>query len=171
MLSIVKSRIEDLPRLMEIYRQGREIMISCGDVNQWGPGFPPESLIATDIQNGSNYSVLDDTGSIIGAFTLIFGSDPTYQKIYDGEWLDDVNPYATIHRLASTKDSKGVAEACFKWCDSMYGNLRVDTHEDNVIMRHCIEKAGFTYCGIIHLLNGDPRMAYQRIRSQAPDSL
>ena len=80
-----------------------------------------------------------------------------------GEWVDDTLPYVTIHRLASTKDSNGVAKACFDWCWSQCHNLRVDTHEDNVIMRHCIEKAGFRYCGIIHLLNGDPRLAYQKI--------
>ena len=30
-------------------------------------------------------------------------------------------------------------------------------------MRHCIARAGFEYCGIIHLLNGDPRLAFQKI--------
>lgn len=40
---------------------------------------------------------------------------------------------------------------------------RVDTHGDNVIMRRCIERAGFVYCGIIYLLNGDPRLAYQKL--------
>lgn len=29
------------------------------------------------------------------------------------------------------------------------------------IMQHCIRKAGFRYCGIIHLANGDERLAYQ----------
>ena len=41
------------------------------------------------------------------------------------------------------------------------GNLRIDTHRDNVIMRHVIDLYGFTYCGIIYLLNGDERLAYQ----------
>ena len=31
------------------------------------------------------------------------------------------------------------------------------------IMQHNILKHGFTYCGIIYLLSGDKRMAYQRI--------
>jgi len=29
-------------------------------------------------------------------------------------------------------------------------------------MQHCIEKYGFTYCGIIYLSNGDERLAYQK---------
>ena len=37
----------------------------------------------------------------------------------------------------------------------------IDTHRDNVIMRHVIDRYGFTYCGIIYLLNGDERLAYQ----------
>lgn len=163
MLSVRRSQIEDLPRLMEIYREGREIMISCGDVNQWKPGYPPETLVAEDISKGVSYSIVQDDGSVVGVFSLIAGNDPTYSKIYEGEWLDDSKPYSTIHRLASTKDSRGVAEACFGWCASQTDNLRVDTHEDNVIMRHCIEKAGFQYCGIIHLLNGDLRLAYQKL--------
>lgn len=36
--------------------------------------------------------------------------------------------------------------------------------EDNSIMRHCIEKFDFSYCGVIYLLDGDPRLAYQKIR-------
>ena len=42
-------------------------------------------------------------------------------------------------------------------------NIRIDTHHDNKIMQHNILKHGFTYCGIIYLLSGDKRLAYQRI--------
>ena len=31
------------------------------------------------------------------------------------------------------------------------------------IMQHNIEKYGFTYCGIIYLISGDERLAYQKI--------
>lgn len=162
MLTVRRSTPGDLPRLMEIYRQGREIMLSCGNLHQWQPGHPTEEMIRSDIGRGESYAVLDG-GTIVGAFALIFGADPTYGIVYGGAWVDDTLPYATIHRLASTKDSRGVAEACFGWAWEQIRNLRVDTHEDNVIMRHCIEKAGFRYCGVIRLLNGDPRLAYQKI--------
>lgn len=177
-------------------------MLSCGDVNQWKPGYPTEEIIRNDIEAGQSYAVVDedaavdggvvgegsdaggavvvggwasmdgsvvDEGSdaggaaIVGAFAFIPGVDPTYAVVYGGAWIDDELPYATIHRLASTMDSHGVASACFDWCWSQIHNLRIDTHEDNVIMRHCIEKAGFRYCGIIHLLNGDPRLAFQKL--------
>ena len=38
----------------------------------------------------------------------------------------------------------------------------IDTHRDNKIMQHNILKHGFTYCGIIYLLSGDERLAYQK---------
>ena len=31
-------------------------------------------------------------------------------------------------------------------------------------MQHLLEKHGFSYCGIIYLANGDPRLAYQRLQ-------
>lgn len=146
---------------MEIYREGREIMLSCGNLNQWKPGYPTEDIIRNDIEIGQSYAVVQD-GIVVGAFAFILGEDPTYSVIEGGDWLDDSKPYATIHRLASTRQSHGVAAACFEWCWSHIRNLRIDTHEDNVIMRHCIVKAGFQYCGVIHLLNGAPRLAYQK---------
>ena len=161
MMTVRKSKPEDIPCLMEIYRQGREIMLSCGNLNQWKPGYPPEEMIREDIAAGHGYAILDGR-DIVGAFAFIYGEDPTYRTICGDGWVDDAKPYATIHRLASLKSSKGVAETCFDWCWSQIHNVRVDTHEDNVIMRHCILKAGFTYCGVIHLLNGDPRLAFQK---------
>lgn len=148
--------------MMDIYRQGREIMLSCGNVNQWKPGHPDENLVRSDIDARQSYAVVDGE-RVVGAFAFIYGEDPTYAAIYDGQWVNDDMPYATIHRLASTRDSHGVAEACFRWCWKQIRNVRVDTHEDNVIMRHCIQKAGFSYCGIIYLPDGAPRLAYQKI--------
>lgn len=43
------------------------------------------------------------------------------------------------------------------------GNIRIDTHRDNRIMQHNILKYGFSYCGIIYLLSGDERLAYQAV--------
>lgn len=154
----------DLPRLMQVYREAREIMLSYGNVHQWKYGHPSAEMLQRDIDNGY-CNVVEDGGVIVGAFAFIPGEDPTYLKIEEGEWVDDTLPYATIHRLGSTRSSKGVAKACFDWCWTQSHNLRIDTHKDNRIMRHCIERFGFRYCGVIHLLNGDPRYAYQKVDS------
>jgi len=161
------SVIDDLTVLMALYRESREIMLSCGDVNQWKEGYPSEEIVRKDMESGNGYCI-EDGGKIVGAFAFILGEDPTY-KVIEGAWTDDRLPYGTIHRIGSFKSSKGVAAACFEWCWSRIQNLRIDTHEDNVIMRHCIEKAGFSYCGIIHHLNGDPRLAYQKTQQNGTE--
>lgn len=148
---------------MEIYRDGRQKMLDSGDLHQWAEGYPTEDMIRADIDRGVSHAVVED-GGIVGVFAFIPGEDPTYAVVYDGAWIDDETPYGTIHRLAGAMGSHGVAEACFDWCWGQIKSLRVDTHEDNVIMRHCISRAGFAYCGVIHLLSGAPRLAFQKIQ-------
>ena len=43
-------------------------------------------------------------------------------------------------------------------------DIRIDTHADNVIMRHLLCKNGFSEVGTILLSNGSPRVAYQWVR-------
>ena len=151
-----------MPRIMEIYHEARQVQISNGNLHQWAEGYPAREMVCSDIDRGVSY-VLEESGSVVGVFVLAGGRDSTYASIENGSWIDDTRDYLTIHRLAADRHVHGVADACFRWCWSQHHNLRVDTHEDNSIMRHCITKAGFRYCGIIHLQNGDPRLAYQKI--------
>ena len=46
--------------------------------------------------------------------------------------------------------------------------LRADTHADNKIMQHLLEKNGFTRCGVIHVADGSPRFAYQKLAPTQP---
>ena len=46
---------------------------------------------------------------------------------------------------------------------TVWDERRIDTHRDNKIMQHNITKHSFTYCGIIYLLSGDERLAYQYV--------
>ncbi len=51
----------------------------------------------------------------------------------------------------------------------MSGSLRADTHADNKAMQHILEETGFTRCGvIIHVADGSPRFAYQRMSLTMP---
>ena len=52
--------------------------------------------------------------------------------------------------------------ACLDWCTARASQLRADTHADNKVMQHLLEKHGFVRCGIIYVSNGTPRIAYQR---------
>jgi hypothetical protein len=60
-------------------------------------------------------------------------------------------------------DAHGIFSSIMEFCFSNDENIRIDTHHDNKIMQHNILKHGFTYCGIIYLLSGDERLAYQKI--------
>ena len=181
-MNIRRATNDDIPRIMEICRQARLIMRSDGNMTQWTGGYPSETVIMSDIDGCVGYVVEEDVekaGETVetveatvetvkdrrldGYFAFIPGIEKTYLAIEGGQWVDDSKPYCTIHRLASTTTSHGIAGACFEWCWSQCRNLRIDTHSDNRIMRHCIEKFGFTYCGVIHLQNGDPRLAYQKL--------
>ena len=47
-------------------------------------------------------------------------------------------------------------------------SLRADTHADNKVMQHLLEKNGFTRCGVIHVADGSPRFAYQKLAPTQP---
>ena len=159
--TIRKSNLDDLPVILNLRDQAREIMRSYGNTFQWPDGYPRDDMFKNDIEQGLSYVMADDKGIIVGTFALIPGPDVTYHVIYDGQWLDD-EPYHVIHRIASTPESHGILDAVLDFSESIAKNIRIDTHEANIIMRKGLEKHGYQYCGIIHILNGDERMAFQK---------
>lgn len=159
--TIRHASMADLPVILDLRNQAREIMRSYGNVNQWPEGYPLQEKFENDIEQGHSYVMTDGKGVIVGTFALIPGPDVTYKVIYNGQWLDD-EPYYVIHRIASTPGSHGILDALLDYCEALSPNIRIDTHEDNIIMRKGLEKRGYQYCGIIHLLNGDERLAFQK---------
>ena len=160
--TIRKSTLADLPTILSLRDQAREIMRSYGNIYQWPDGYPRDDMFRKDIELGGSHVMLNEEGTIVGTFALLPSPEVTYNIIYDGQWLDD-EPYFVIHRIASTPDSRGILDALLDYCESKVGNLRIDTHEANIIMRKGLEKHVYQYCGIIHLLNGDERLAFQKI--------
>jgi len=116
-------------------------------------------LLQEDINSGDSYVVINGD-RIEATFVLRGGIDPTYNVIYDGAWIND-SPYATIHRIASNGEMKGVFHYATQFALQHYDSIRIDTHADNRVMRNAVLKAGFRYCGIIHCWNGTERLAYQ----------
>ena len=158
---IRKANLKDLPIILNLRDQAREIMRSYGNTFQWPDGYPREDMFVKDIEQGYSYVMMNDEGTIVGTFALIPGPDITNKVIYDGQWLDD-EPYHVIHRIASTPQSHGILDALLEFSEAIAPNIRIDTHEANIIMRKGLERHGYQYCGIIHLLNGDERMAFQK---------
>lgn len=159
---IRKATYADLPDLMEVFRRAKEIMRKSGNLHQWNDSYPSEDIIRKDI-DGGNSVVLCEEGRIIATMAFIPGPDPTYAEIYGGNWQSDI-PYHVIHRIAAMESGHDVASSFFDWAFERTGSIRIDTHEDNVIMHHILAKYGFTHCGRIFLANGDPREAYQMNR-------
>ena len=92
----------------------------------------------------------------------VFLAVNVYYNIYKGQWTKDSIPYHVIHRIASVPEVHGIFKGILDFCFAKEQYIRIDTHRDNHIMRHNMEKYGFTYCGIIYLANGDERLAFQK---------
>ena len=159
---IREARPSDMSAIMQVLEAAKKIMRSSGNMHQWGEGYPSEAVILSDMEKNGGFVVEDDS-KVVAYFAFLPSPEPTYDRIYGGRWLDDVQPYHVIHRIASYPNVHGIFKSIMDFCFSHDANIRIDTHKDNTIMQHNIEKHGFTYCGIIYLASGDERLAYQRI--------
>lgn len=155
--SIRKAQLDDLPRIEEIYAYARSFMASHGNPNQWGTSNPPREQLLDDVEKGLLYVIADGT-QIRGVFYFYVGDDPTYGNIENGAWHSQES-YGTIHRIAGD-GSGGILKAAFAYVQKLSRYIRIDTHADNTVMQKALEKLGFRRCGIIYVLDGTPRIAY-----------
>ncbi|WP_082380205.1 hypothetical protein [Neofamilia massiliensis] len=106
-IKIRKAKLTDLEDIKKIITKAKTFMAANGNPSQWGGAYPGEDVLIKDIEAGNSYvCILDE--KVIGTFSLIFGQEETYKKIYDGAWSEDI-PYGTIHRLASDGSVKGLS--------------------------------------------------------------
>lgn len=160
-MNIRKASLKDVDKILAIYQYAREQMRLGGNPGQWGSTYPSLELIQNDISHGNCY-VMDEEEEIHGGFAFILGDDPTYQRIEDGAWLNG-DDYGTIHRIAGDGKRKGIFDYCTCFCEKKVSNIRIDTHERNLIMQHLLEKNGYQKCGRIYVADGSPRIAYQKV--------
>ena len=160
-MNIRKANYKDLEEIRLIYQSARKFMSDNGNPNQWGNNNPPLSRTEEDLRENNLYVVEDDK-DILAVFFYKYGDDPTYKIIYQGSWLNN-SPYGVIHRIAVSDKArgKGIAGICFDFAYNQCKNLKIDTHKDNIPMQRALAKHGFKQCGIIHLVNGDKRIAFQ----------
>ena len=151
----------DMAKILEVYARARDFMAKNGNPTQWGDHFPPQELLEEDIDSNRLFLYLVN-GELEGVFAFILGPDPTYARIEDGKWLNDTLPYGTIHRLGSDGSHRGVFAETAAWAATQCGHLRADTHAANDTMQRCMEREGFMRCGVIHVADGTPRLAYER---------
>lgn len=157
----------DLAKIMMIIRQAQEYLRLAG-IDQWQNGYPNKETIWRDIERGNSY-VLTEDDQVVGTTVLEFDGDPNYDTIYEGAWIT-TGPYGAIHRIAVANQFKGGGLAT-KMIRAMAAlcrqqgvlSLRVDTHKDNKSMQTMLQKNGFQYCGVIHLADGSPRVAFEKV--------
>lgn len=159
-MNVRKSTIDDLDILLAIYKYAREQMKLNGNPTQWGNTEPSIETIKNDITNGNSY-IIEKNGEVCGTFAFIIGNDPTYAVIKDGAWLNN-EKYGVIHRVASNGREKGIINFILSYCESKIDNIRIDTHHDNKIMQHLLEKNGYKKCGTIFVKDNTSRIAYQK---------
>lgn len=165
-ITIRRADTDDLYGVMAVINDAQNEMHAEG-IPQWINGYPDERQILEDIHGGDSY-VLEEEGQIAGTFCLKESPDP-YYSVIDGAWLNR-EPYAVIHRSAVRTSLRGqhLFHQMIKWSEEKIRrdglrNIRIDTHEKNMPMRHALKNEGFTYCGTIVIADGTQRYAYQRI--------
>ncbi len=169
-MEIRKTNYDDISSLMPIFEEARKTIAVLG-IDQWQNGYPSREVIEADIKKSQSYCVLSD-GEIVGTFALITDGEPTYDEIFDGDWIMGYkkSEYFAIHRVAISvkKRGSGISSEIINFCEkeakySLKSSLRIDTHRGNVVMRKMLEKHGFIHCGTIYLENGDERVAYEKL--------
>lgn len=160
---IRKAIMTDMPAVLCIFEAARVYMRETGNPTQWGMNNPSQETLEADIRRGELYVICGEDQVPHAAFALVAGEDPTYGVIEEGDWTSDES-YMTIHRVGSDGTMKGVFSQCVEFCKQQSDNIRADTHENNKTMQHLLTKHGFVRCGIVHVADGTPRLAYQYLK-------
>ena len=169
-MEIRKATSGDFDAMQALFDEARGTIAALG-INQWQNGEPSPEVVREDIALGQSYVIMDGE-ALCGTFALMNESEPTYDTIYEGEWKtgNESKNYQAIHRVAVAVSmrGRGISTAIINFAAERARelgrvSLRIDTHEGNVVMRRMLEKHGFVLCGVIHLKNGDPRVAYERV--------
>ncbi len=152
---------------MEIIHEAQRYFKSVG-IPQWQNGYPNEEQIQKDIEASGSYVLVEDS-QIVGTFFITFDGESSYDKIYDGKWINE-EQYATIHRIAITSSlkGKGLSSKLFDYATVLtkekgLENIKADTHALNTSMQRALSKNGFIPCGNIFLSDGSPRIGFQKI--------
>ena len=161
-----KSTKSDVSKIMEIVKQAQEYFKSQG-IDQWQNNYPNDEVINNDINNCESYVMLD--GDDIVATTVIsFAKEKSYENILDGKWITN-GDYVVIHRIAveNAHKGKGLSHKIIKYAEEVckqnnIHSIKVDTHEDNILMQSLLKKNGFEYCGIVYLEDGGKRVAFEK---------
>lgn len=170
-MKIQLSTIENIPAIMEIINDAKELLASQ-NIDQWQNGYPNTEQIKNDILKGESYVVINDENQILATSMFTTNPEPTY-KVIDGSWIiDETKTYGVIHRMAIKKEFRKFGLATFMFhefhlqlLEKNIESLKIDTHEENIGMQSLIKKLGYKYCGIIYTNYNAKRLAFEKVIS------
>ena len=164
------AQMEHLEEMCRITDEAKAQLKRLG-LDQWQKGYPSREVWLKDIAEQGAWVAVEE-GRVLGVFAFQTTPDVSYGEI-DGAWLTDT-PYASMHRVCVSDDSKGkgVAGQMFAHGFAMarelgFASMRIDTHPGNLPMQTALKKAGFAPCGTIILKggceDGDSRIGFECI--------
>lgn len=163
-MKLVKAKEAELNIAMDMIRAAKQYLHDAG-VDQWQNGYPDEACLRQDIQNENGYFAEED-GRKIGYLCVDFGGEPAYAHL-NGTW-GTAEPYVVVHRMAFAPAArgKGMSSRVFRLVEELarsegVHSFRVDTDNDNLKMKHILDKNGFTYRGTIWFDNST-KIAYDK---------
>lgn len=163
MFSLRKTINSDIKDILNIYDEAKNNM-NKNNIYQWNNGYPSVNDISNDILNKESFVFTLD-GKIVATAMISEKQEITY-NIIKGKW-NSSDSYIVIHRFTvDTKNlRRGIASKFLEHILENFNNktIRIDTHKDNYLMKNFLIKNGFKYCGIINLLNGEEREAYDKV--------
>lgn len=163
-MELRKAKGDELDTAMALIDQAKAFLKQQG-VDQWQSGYPDRDCIAADIAAEKGYFCVED-GTVAGYLCIDFDGEPAYASL-NGTWLTQ-ETYVVVHRMAldDRVKGRGLASRVFALVEELargkgVHSFKVDTDRDNRIMRHLLEKNGFSYCGTIRFDNSE-KVAFEK---------
>lgn len=158
-----KAILDEVDRILEIMDSARAFQRSLG-FRQWEDGYPSRAIIINDIEQGDAYVLVAD--GIIVAYSVLTIGDDAYDSLPD-TWMY-AGEYGVVHRIAVAPEARGggISRELFAAYEAVFAEsgvniIRIDTGENNVIMRHLLGKYGYESRGL-RLFDWGPRMAFEK---------
>ena len=158
----------DVDKIVQILDDAIAFLKKSGS-SQWQNGYPNRKTVEEDIKNKVAW-VLTVDNEVAGYAAVVIGNEPTYADI-EGKWKNNVDTYATIHRIAVSSKFRGMHLSQFflsniislTYAQGIH-NFRIDTSRKNKIVQHIAVSHNFIERGIIQVTE-DPvdssRIAYE----------
>ena len=153
-----KATFEDIDTIEQMIRAASARLGAAG-IDQWQRGYPNRQSIERDIEAGVGM-LLCEGATLLMYGAVIFTGEPAYDDLTAGD-------YAVVHRLCASEIfvGMGFAKSFMFAAEAMAServkSMRIDTHPDNKIMQHLVERLGYTYCGDVVIESR--RLAYEKI--------